>query len=71
MKKYNIVKTKFIGVLDNQRVYRHDMPHGLIKYSVRIGNKVLHNKVIFARLDRDLQAFISEEWQKKRMLLIA
>tara|TARA_R100000805_G_C3603303_1_gene103809 strand:- start:646 stop:789 length:144 start_codon:yes stop_codon:yes gene_type:complete len=44
------------------------MPHGLVKYSVKKGKIVLQNKVIFARLDREIQRIVSEEWQKKRIL---
>lgn len=68
MRKYNRTNTTFICVVDGKRVYRHDMPHGLTKYSVRQGRKVLQNKVSFAKLERELQHIVSEEWQKKRLL---
>jgi len=71
MRKYNRTNTTFICVVDGKRVYRHDMPHGLIKYSIKQGRNVLQSKVSFAKLGREIQRIVSEEWQKKRMLNVA
>ena len=71
MIKNNGIKTTFFTTGNGVRIYRHDMPHGLTKYSVKKGREVLKNKVIFAKLDRELQSLIAEEWQKIRMLNVA
>ena len=71
MIKNNGIKTTFFTTGNGVRIYRHDMPHGLTKYSVKQGRNVLHNKQTFAKLDRELQSLIAEEWQKIRMLNVA
>lgn len=71
MRKVNRTKTTFICTVDGKRVYRHDMPHGMIKYSVRLGKKGLQNKVSFGSLDILIQEMVAKEWHKLRLCNVA
>lgn len=71
MRKNNVRKTEFLVQVGEVRVYKHTLPGGMDKYSLRKGRHIIAKKLTFAMLPRELQKPVADAWQRKRMLNIA
>ena len=68
--KNNYTTTRFIGSVEGMRVYRHDMPHGLVTYSLKKGKEV-RKYLTFRKLPDNIKAWVSDQWQRQRMIQTA